>query len=61
MKHLNIYAPKVVYLLLSDVLRCGHEERRHSRFPQQCPLLFRSVHFRSHQINEGDERGTLVN
>lgn len=62
MKHLNIYAPKVVYLLLSGVLPCGHKERRHSLFPQQRPLLFRSVHFHGHQINEGgDEGGTLLN
>lgn len=41
MKHLNIYVLKVVYLLLSGVLWCGHEERRlNSVFPQQCPALF---------------------
>lgn len=32
MKHLNIYAAKVVYLLLSGVPRCGHKERRRSPF-----------------------------
>lgn len=32
-----------------------------SVFPQQCPPLFRSFHFHSHWINEGeDKRGTLL-
>lgn len=62
MKLLNIYGLKVVYLLLSGVLWCGHEERRLALcFPQQCPPLFCSFHFHSHWINEGeDKRETLL-